>query len=157
MLVAPVCVAVLVLVSLVGAFSVMIFSDPVFDPAAELSGLQLRVFEWMLCPPDEREPATKAGLCRELDISPAGLYRISTGARFRSLLRQARREADVLGYQVQELLDALYVDGKGGNVRSAELWLKHRESVPGERDVPVGSVSDMSDEELSRFFEETSK
>lgn len=115
---------------------------------------QLHYLDWLCTPPVERQPASKGKYSVEFKVAENTLRRWEKNEVFR---RQWQERVDATvgsPERTQNLLDKLYADAMGGDVKAAQLYF----SVTGKmapQQVQVTSrkvASELSDEELDALI-----
>lgn len=125
-----------------------------------LTRQQEEYLEWLLTPKESRTPKTKKAWAEE-----HGIHFNTVGVWEKRKDFQERWSLGVKGLtqspeRSQALLDALYVKGIAGDVRSAELYLKATGQMASQQNINIKtetSVKELSDEELQTLIIEMSK
>jgi hypothetical protein len=116
-----------------------------------LSQEQEAYLEWLLTPEDARKPATKKAWAEEHEVH---INTLGTWEKKKQFIE--RWALGVKGMaqspeRTQSLLDALYLKGISGDVKSAELYLKATGYIQQSQTLNIKtetSVKDLSDAEL---------
>jgi hypothetical protein len=124
-----------------------------------LTRQQEEYLEWLLIPKDSRTPRTKKDWAEE-----HGIHYNTLGVWEKRKDFKERWELGVKGLtespeRTQTLLDALYVKGIAGDVRSAELYLKATGQMASQQNINIKtetSVKELSDDELHALIIEMS-
>lgn len=125
-----------------------------------LTEVQEAYLAWLLTPEDTRDPKTKKDWAEKHDV-----HNNTLGVWEKNKVFKERWELGVKGMaqspeRTQALLDALYVKGIAGDVKSAELYLKATGQMQQAQTVNINtsSVKELTDEELqSMIIEITQK
>jgi hypothetical protein len=125
-----------------------------------LTEAQEAYLAWLLTPEDSRNPKTKTAWA---DLHEVHLNTLGTWEK--SKVFKERWDLGVKGMaqspeRTQALLDALYVKGISGDVKSAELYLKATGYMQQVQTINVNntsSVKELSDDELQAMILEISQ
>ena len=125
-----------------------------------LTKMQEEYLEWLVTPKESRTPKTKKEWAEQ-----HGIHFNTVGVWEKRKDFKERWELAVKGLtqspeRSQALLDALYVKGIAGDVRSAELYLKATGQMASQQNINIKtetSVKELSDEELQTLIIEMSK
>lgn len=115
-----------------------------------LNDRQLAYLDWLCTPPSERNPPSKGKYAAQFQVSEVTLRRWEKHEVFRKQWQERVDQTVGSPERTQNLLDKLYADAMGGDVKAAQLYF----SVTGKmapQQVTVTSkrvVSELSDEEL---------
>jgi hypothetical protein len=129
-------------------------------PKLFLSETQEAYLEWLLQPADARVPKTKKEWAAQHDV-----HYNTLGSWEKNKVFQERHMLAVKGMaqspeRAQALLDALYLKGISGDVKSAELYLKATGQMPNAaQQINIkseSSVKELTDEELQAMILEIS-
>jgi hypothetical protein len=114
---------------------------------------------WLLTPEDSRRPSTKKAWAEDhgLHYNTLGQWEKKEG--FKERWRLGVEGMTQSPERTHKLLDALYIKGIAGDVRSAELYLKATGYMQNIATVNVKteSVKELSDEELKNLIAEMSQ
>ena len=124
-----------------------------------LTKMQEEYLEWLITPKESRTPKTKKDWAEE-----HGVHFNTVGVWEKRKDFKERWELAVKGLtqspeRSQALLDALYVKGIAGDVRSAELYLKATGQMASQQNINIKtetSVKELSDDELHALIIEMS-
>jgi len=129
-------------------------------PRLFLSETQESYLAWLLSPEDSRTPKTKKDFAElnNIHINTLGLWE-------KNKVFKERWELGVKGMaqspeRTQALLDALYLKGVSGDVKSAELYLKATGFMQQTQTINLNntsSVKELSDDELQSMILELSQ
>lgn len=125
-----------------------------------LTETQEAYLAWLLTPEDSRMPKTKKDWAEQHDI-----HYNTLGVWEKNKVFKERWDLGVKGMaqspeRTQALLDALYVKGVSGDVKSAELYLKATGFMQQVQTVNINntsSVKELSDDELQAMIMEISQ
>lgn len=115
-----------------------------------LNDRQLAYLDWLCTPPAERRPASKGKYAVEFKVAEQTLRRWEKNEVFRRQWQERVDQTVGSPERTQNLLDKLYADAMGGDVKSAQLYF----SVTGKmapQQVQVTSkkvAAELSDAEL---------
>jgi hypothetical protein len=115
---------------------------------------------WLLTPEDSRTPSTKKAWSEEHGVHYNTLGQWEKKKNFIERWKLGVEGLNSSPERTQKLLDALYVKGISGDVRSAELFLKatgHMQNVSTINLNKTESVKDLSDDELQALIVEMSQ
>lgn len=119
-----------------------------------LNDRQLAYLDWLCTPPVERKPPSKAKYCAELKVAENTLRRWEKNEVFRKLWQERVDQTVGSPERTQNLLDKLYADAMGGDVKSAQLYFSvtgkmapQQVSVSRER-----GMSELTDAELDELI-----
>lgn len=123
---------------------------------------KLRLLEWLLTPPSDREPATKTALADELGVTARTLRNWESDARFVRLLREETIRVSGGVERAKILLDQLFADATNENnsaterTRAATEFLKVTKAISPEDQAPrENSLAGMPMGELLELYKET--
>lgn len=119
----------------------------------ELTYTQLAYLEWRANP--ERQPPSKVRWGEENGVSTTTLRAWEKQPWFRQGLERRLAELNVEPDRVQEVLDALWREAKGGDVSAAREYFKAIEDLrPPRPTVEDVTVMNLTDDELEVAWEE---
>jgi len=125
-----------------------------------LTAQQEEYLEWLLTPKDSRRPNTKKAWAEDHGIHFNTLQVWEKRRDFKERWELGVKGLTESPERTQSLLDALYVKGIAGDVRSAELYLKATGQMASQQNINIKtetSVKELSDEELQTLIIEMSK
>ena len=125
-----------------------------------LTQQQEEYLEWLLTPKDSRNPKTKKAWAEDHGIHFNTLQVWEKRRDFKERWELGVKGLTESPERTQSLLDALYVKGIAGDVRSAELYLKATGQMASQQNINIKtetSVKELSDEELQTLIIEMSK
>lgn len=126
-----------------------------------LTNAQEEYLSWLLTPENARVPSSKKAWAEEHEVH---INTLGTWEKKKNFIE--RWELGVKGLaqspeRTQALLDALYIKGISGDVKSAELYLRATSQMPNAaQQINIkseSSVKDLSDEELQSMILEISQ
>ena len=121
----------------------------------QMPELWKELLEWLLRGPD-RSPATQRDWARENDIHEDSVRRIKRDQRFIKEWDRRAAELNINPERVQSVIDALWQQAAGGDVKAASLYLQYIDKFTPKRKVSVEDDRDValfSDEELAAALE----
>lgn len=119
-----------------------------------LNDRQLAYLDWLCTPPAERRPASKGKYAVEFKVAEQTLRRWEKNEVFRRQWQERVDQTVGSPERTQNLLDKLYADAMGGDVKAAQLYF----SVTGKmapQQVQVTSkkaAAELSDAELDALI-----
>lgn len=114
---------------------------------------------WLLVSEDQRQPATKKAFAETLGVTTQTLAYWEKKKAFVERWKLGVEGLNQSPERTQRLLEALYVKGVSGDVKSAELYLKATGNMPNSATLNVRSetvVRDISDDDLEKMILELS-
>lgn len=124
-----------------------------------LTAQQEEYLEWLLTPKDSRNPSTKKAWAEDHGIHFNTLQVWEKRKDFKERWELGVKGLTESPERTQSLLDALYVKGIAGDVRSAELYLKATGQMASQQNINIKtetSVKELTDEELQALIIEMS-
>jgi hypothetical protein len=125
-----------------------------------LTRQQEEYLEWLITPKESRNPNTKKAWAEDHGIHFNTLQVWEKRKDFKERWELAVKGLTQSPERSQALLDALYVKGIAGDVRSAELYLKATGQMASQQNINIKtetSVKELTDEELQTLIVEMSK
>ena len=119
-----------------------------------LTDRQQHYLDWLCTPAPERQPPSKNKYCQQFHVDEKTVRRWEKLAHFREQWQQRVDQTVGSPERTQNLLDKLYADAMGGDVKAAQLYF----SVTGKmapQQVQVTSkkvASELSDDELDALI-----
>ena len=120
-----------------------------------LTAQQEEYLEWLLTPKDSRRPNTKKAWAEDHGIHFNTLQVWEKRKDFKERWELGVKGLTESPERTQSLLDALYVKGIAGDVRSAELYLKATGQMASQQNINIKtetSVKELSDEDLQALI-----
>lgn len=108
--------------------------------------------DWLLTDPAERDVHTLAEVAAQIGAHPDTVKRWRRDKRFREVWDREAREKNVDVGRVQEVVDALHLKAKMGDVKAAALYLQYvQQFLPTKRVIveTERTVAELSDDELA--------
>jgi len=118
------------------------------------------IFGWLLVEKTFREPKTKKDFAELIGVTVGSLQNWESKKAFLERWRLGVRGTTESPERTQALLDALYIKGIAGDVKSSELYLKATGQMVNASTVNINnttSVKDLSDAELAELIIELSE
>ena len=126
-----------------------------------LTPMQEEYLEWLLQPTDSRTPKTKKEWSEQHDVHYNTVGQWEKNKNFQERWNLGVKGLAQSPERAQALLDALYIKGIAGDVKSAELYLKATGQMPNaSQQINIKSetsVRELSDEELNAMILEISQ
>ena len=118
----------------------------------ELTQTQLQYIEWRI---DPSRDGTKKDWAAAHGISRDTLQRWDKETWFQHALERRLQELNINPDRVQDIVNALHREARGGNVAAAKLYLDYvRDLMPQRSHIEDRDVAAMSDEELEQAWKE---
>ena len=121
----------------------------------EMPELWKELLEWLLCGP-ERSPRTQREWAHENDIHEDSIRRIKKDSRFVKEWDRRAAELNINPERVQSVIDALWQQAAGGDVKAASLYLQYIDKFTPKRKMVLDDERDVaafSNEELASALE----
>ncbi len=113
------------------------------------------ILDWLLLGPD-RDPKHQYQLAEDLGMHEDSIRRIKRDSRFMREWDRRAAELNISPERTQSVVDALYQQAAGGDVKAASLYLQYIDRFTPKRKVVVDDdrdASSMTDEELAAELE----
>jgi len=110
---------------------------------------------WLLTPEVERVPSTKTAWAEQNGVHQNTLNNWEKKKVFIDRWKLGIEGLNQSPERTQKLLDALYIKGVSGDVKSAELYLKATGNMPNQQTLNIkqeSSVKDLSDDDLEQMI-----
>ncbi len=97
-------------------------------------GVKETYLEWLLTPPSERNPQTKAAMAQELGVATSTLWQWEKSPEFTERLRQVQREWGVRFYPeiLARLMKVIAEGTDTAAIQAAKVLLPHMDNRPKE-------------------------
>ena len=121
----------------------------------QMPTLWKELLDWLLLGP-ERSPRTQREWAADHDIHEDSIRRIKKDTRFIKEWDRRAAELNINPERVQSVIDALWQQAAGGDVKAASLYLQYIDKFTPKRKVSVEDERDValfSDEELAAALE----
>lgn len=118
----------------------------------KLSPDQRAFIEWLVAP--VQEPSTQYAYAAQTNTAPKTLTNWKNLPEFREEWDRRLQELNVDPERVQEVMDALHIKAKGGDVRAIKLYLEVIDRFRPKVEVEVTRASDLTDEQLAELLEQ---
>ena len=121
----------------------------------EMPGLWRELLEWLLRGP-ERSPRTQREWSQEHGIHEDSIRRIKKDVRFVKEWDRRAAELNINPERVQSVVDALWQQAAGGDVKAASLYLQYIDKFTPKRKIALDDDRDVAaftDEELASALE----
>lgn len=122
----------------------------------EISPDQELFLEWLLTPPDMRQPSSQNEWARQHGLATQTVARWKTqDTLFRTTWEKRIYEMGVGPERLQVLLERLYQAGQDGDIQALKLYFQWVEKIspPKKTDKEEASIHDMTDEEFADLVE----
>jgi transcriptional regulator with XRE-family HTH domain len=119
-----------------------------------LTQAQEQYVAWLILPEDQRQPPLKKDFAELIGVTTSTLVNWEKKKPFIERWRLGVEGLNQSPERTQRLLEALYVKGVAGDVKSAELYLKATGNMPNQTMTIKNetTVKEMTDDELEKMI-----